>query len=297
MTSQTVQRRARRWLGATVAIVLVGDGALLYLHSPAHVVTVDNAVQRYRASTASAPATRPITANTATTVVAPSHAVLQPSAPAGSAPGAAAATGPTYAAPKNGVYTYDTSGFEETDAVGGARHDYPAQTTVTVRPQDCGWVQHWQPLEERWDDVDVCVNDNTWILTGVKTFHEFFRQTQEQDSTCDPGAVYMPRPTTPGTTSTFTCGGSFGAMNFTARVVGPETVAVAGTPTSGLHVHYAVAFTGSNRGSGTYDEWTASSGALLQRTWDMHIVTDSPFGTVHYDEHYKITLTSVGPRT
>jgi len=33
--------------------------------------------------------------------------------------------------PMTGVDVYDTSGFEESDIRGGARHDYPAETAVT----------------------------------------------------------------------------------------------------------------------------------------------------------------------
>jgi hypothetical protein len=278
--------RVRLGLGVAIAFVLVGDAGMLYLHAPAHAVTVDSAVQRYRATT-------PQPERAETTVSSPSATTPAPhaAAPNAASPAATTAAAHAYTAPGNGVYTYATSGFEQTDAVGGARHDYPAQTTITVRPEGCGWTEHWQPLEERWDDVDLCQTGAAWTLAGVKTFHEFFRQTQEQDSTCDPGAVYLPQP------STFTCRGSFGAMNFAARVVGSENVAVGGKSTNGLHMHYAVEFTGSNRGTGTYDEWTAANGVLLQRVWDMHIVTDSPFGTVHYDEHYSITLTTMEPQT
>jgi hypothetical protein len=276
-------------LAVAIAVLLVGDAALLYLHAPAHAVTVDSAVRRYRAAAAQPEATQP---DAGAAPVVPVDTAPAKQAPTRTQPAiGGAAERPGLPPPKNGVYTYDTSGFEQTDAVGGARHDYPAQTTITVRPEGCGWVEHWQPLDERWDDVDLCTKDDAWALVGVKTFHEFFHQTQEQDSTCDPGAIYLPQP------SSFTCGGSFGAMKFTAQVIGREDVAVGANATSGLHVHYAVEFTGSNRGSGTYDEWTAANGALLQRIWDMHIVTDSPFGTVHYDEHYKITLTSMDPKT
>ena len=289
-------RRVRRLLGVVVAAVLVADLALLYLHAPAHTVSVDTAIRRYRAT--ASPAQPSDTARDEAATVA-----VMTAAPARSSRGltqarpAAAPSTATFAAPKSGVYTYNTTGYEETDALGGARHEYPSQTAITVRPQDCGWVQHWQPLEERWDDVDLCTTNGTWTLLGVKTFHEFFRQTQEQDSTCDSGAVYVPPPATAGATSTFTCRGSFGAMDFTAQVVGPEDIVVGGRPTSGLRVHYVAKFTGSNRGTGDYDEWTAPNGALLQRTWDMHIVTDSPFGTVHYDERYTITLTAMEPQT
>ena len=289
------RRRVRLWLGVATAVVLVADLSVLYLHAPTHAVSVDAALQRYRDTTPPAPTTAP-SLEAPPVALATARPTQQAATPKPSSL-ANASGAAVFAAPKNGVYTYNTAGYEQTDALGGARHDYPAQTAITVRPLDCGWVQHWQPLEERWDDVDLCPANGTWTLLGVKTFHEFFRQTQEQDSTCDPGAVYVPPEATAGAKSAFTCRGSFGAMDFTAQVIGPEDILVGATPTSGLRIHYAAKFTGSNRGTGTYDEWTATNGALLQRVWDMHIVTDSPFGTVRYDEHYTITLAAMDPKT
>jgi hypothetical protein len=193
------------------------------------------------------------------------------------------------------VYTYDTSGYEETDALGGTRHTYPAQTTVTVQAAGCGWSLRWQPLEERWDELRLCDEADGRALISITTFHEFFRRTQRQDNECPPGSVYSPASAEPGWATTFTCSGSFGSVAFATQVIESEEVLVAGAPITGLLIHYDVQFSGSNRGAGAFDEWVDARGVVLKRVWDLDVETDSPFGTVHYAEHYSITLSSPDP--
>ena len=41
---------------------------------------------------------------------------------------------PPASCPQPGVYTYTTTGSDGVDALGGARHQYPATTTLTVSP-------------------------------------------------------------------------------------------------------------------------------------------------------------------
>ena len=43
-----------------------------------------------------------------------------------------------------GLYVYATLGFEEIDALGGARHDYPSETFITIQP---GRVRQPGPLD------------------------------------------------------------------------------------------------------------------------------------------------------
>lgn len=46
--------------------------------------------------------------------------------------------------PEPGVYLYESSGFDSVDALTGARHDYPAQTTVTITTEGCGVRVRWE---------------------------------------------------------------------------------------------------------------------------------------------------------
>jgi hypothetical protein len=54
--------------------------------------------------------------------------------------------------PEPGVYVYASRGFDSVDALTGARHDYPAQTTVTVTTEGCGVRVRWNTVRERWDE-------------------------------------------------------------------------------------------------------------------------------------------------
>ncbi len=70
-----------------------------------------------------------------------------------------------------GLYLYATDGFESTDALVGSRHDYPAQTYITIQPGGCGTLVRWQALEERWDEWDFCADGS---LAGWQGYHEWF---------------------------------------------------------------------------------------------------------------------------
>src|SRR5581483_4589431 len=152
-------RRRWRFIAAAVAAALVAlaSGAV-YLTRGATKVTVDQAVRSYRAQ-AGTPAAPPRQA-------APARRQAAPAARTATAQKTAAKTAETHAAPKtapaafayplSGVYSFATQGYEETDALNGQRHDYPKETSLTIRRAGCGWISHWQPLNERWEDSEIC---------------------------------------------------------------------------------------------------------------------------------------------
>jgi len=134
---------------------------------PAHLrqgprpVTVDAAVKRFRAGAApSGPPTNGcgecsddgwVTNTTEAPHAVAAAAARSATAARRPAPVASAATPATKKSIEDGVYVYDTKGFEQTNALGGARHDYPAESTITVQHGGCGWTTRWQPLQERWE--------------------------------------------------------------------------------------------------------------------------------------------------
>jgi hypothetical protein len=48
---------------------------------------------------------------------------------------------------REGVYVYETNGFERADALTGKTHRYPKSSTITVTAADCGVSLHWQVLD------------------------------------------------------------------------------------------------------------------------------------------------------
>ncbi|MFQ5558043.1 MAG: hypothetical protein ACE5GB_11120, partial [Acidimicrobiales bacterium] len=93
--------------------------------------------------------------------------------------------------PPSGVYVYRTTGGEEVDALGGTRHDYPAETTITVRSGGCGAVHRWHALEERFEEWEVCRRDGTLVMPWFTAFHQFFGTDDRQEFTCDPVVVLV----------------------------------------------------------------------------------------------------------
>ncbi|MHB8059954.1 MAG: hypothetical protein ACYDHO_03885, partial [Gaiellaceae bacterium] len=56
----------------------------------------------------------------------------------------------------NGVYVYATSGSESISALGGAKHNYPARTSITAIEVPCGMRYQWNALEGRSTSWTFC---------------------------------------------------------------------------------------------------------------------------------------------
>lgn len=296
-------RTARRWpliaaLGAALAIVATAAGAF-YLTGGAREVTVDQAVDEFRnvspvelkqeatpqpSSPAAAPGSR-------STSSAPTSSTTKP---AGSVPAPAPARN-AFVDPVEGVYTYATKGWEQTDALAGQRHDYPSETSFTIRKGGCGWTTRWQPLKERWEDSEFCETPQGAKMRTYSMYHEFFRRGQREDFTCD-GYVHKKGDAT-GDTWTFGCKSSRSNATSKVTVIGFETIAVGGRPVKTIHLRYDITAKGSNRGTITQDRWLSDSPRLMVRLIQKaDLVTDSPFGPVGYKESFRIDLKSVDPK-
>ena len=326
---------ARRTLTLVVATLLVSGAGSVYLRQGPKEVTVDDAVAAFRSSAVSegaaeggpdaasvreevpsttaagggdakpVPAVEPSTGVGATpphpasgpaaagNARAPATAPVSPP-PAGSEP--APASTARDAELQEGVYTFTTDGYEATNALGGARHDYPKETPVTMRRSECGWTQRWQPLAERWDESVLCHTDDGMDVRRFTTYHEFFQKGQQQQFDCPPGSSVHQRDARPGATWTWRCTAGSSAIDTVVTVVGPEPVLVEGKEIPAMRVHYESTMTGANRGTQKQDRWVRSDGMNLRIQTDIDAEADSPFGVVHYEEHYVITIASLTPR-
>ena len=306
------RRSTRVALGiATVALVAVG-GTVVWLRQGAHDVSVEDALASYRAA-ASAEDDGRASSTTAPTEPAdaaapsPTAATSPEPAPApggattgesGAAPVGAAAS--ATAIPDAGVYVYDTTGFEETDALGGIHRDYPAQTTMTVHPGGCGWTMRWQPLEERFDEWVACADGDSRTMQTFTTYHEFFQRGQREDFDCTAdGAAseWLPADRTVGRTWTWACASPSSRVDSTSTIVGIETVDVGGTPVEAVHVRYDNVLSGSNEGTHVLEWWCdPETGLALRMVQTMTTRSDSPFGKVSYREEFDVRLTSLEPQ-
>ena len=293
-----VTRKVQVLLGGAVASLLVAGVGAIWLQAGSTAVSVDTALQRWRAvpvtttTTSVPPSSVPAAPAAAPAQAAP--AVAEVPAPAGGAAPAPAAAAP--AEPEQGVYVQSTEGGEETDALGGARHDYPPETAFTVSATDCGLTFRWQPLEERWDEWELCRTPAGFEARRFSTFHSFFRRSQQQDFACT-GAVLVPSDRTVGRSWSWSCANDAGSATSQSTIVGVEPVDVGGAVVDAVHVRFANTFEGANSGTGTIDWWLhPSTGLPVRMAAELDTDSDSPFGRVAYRERFTSTVTSLSPR-
>lgn len=312
----------RRWFRRTVVGLLALDllvaGATLGLHGRdrAEVFSADEAVAEFRATTAT---TSPGGDAAATTTSAPPAAVPaaqgsapQPSAqvPETAAPGADPAAAPVPAAtpapasavpappfPAEGVYVYDTTGFEEVDALGGARHDYPAQTSIVHRREGCGATETWQPFQDRRDVRQLCAEPGRHRLQHFDATRSFFGQTDTRRLECDEGATAFAAGARPGDVFEFRCVQEGADAANRLEILGVETVVVGGQAVEAVHSRATSAVSGGASGSSSIESWVhPETGLTLKRISVLDGSESGPSGTVSYHEEYTLVLRSLEPR-
>jgi len=191
-----------------------------------------------------------------------------------------------------GLYRLATTGFETTDALGGSRHDFPAETYVTIQPGGCGTLVRWEALEQRWDEWEICADGD---LAGWDSYHQWYGVSNRDEWVCP-----EPIPTggEPGDTWTGVCSTSDSAETRVYEVVGFETLTIAGEEVETLHLRVTSSIVGKTRGEATVDTWTLPGTPLVVRRFvERTSVTDSPIGAVEYHEEYEVVLTSLQPRS
>ncbi|MDX6219673.1 MAG: hypothetical protein QOJ48_1354 [Frankiales bacterium] len=209
---------------------------------------------------------------------------------------ASPAAGPR-SAPQPGVYSYDTTGFEKTDVLSGARHDYPAISTVTYTPKGCGAEDRWQPLVGRFSANATCRTPAGLELRSTVQHREFFGRLQAQTFTCPAGFVELPIPAHVGQRSQTTCAGTSGSLALTARVLGSSIMHVAGESVEVTHLVLSGRLTGSTTGTISRDLWlAATTGLLVRATATADTRSDTLAGPAKYTERYTVTLKSLAPQ-
>ena len=294
--------RLRRILIALGVVIVLVDAGILAARSrdQAKPLSAADAVTRFR-STARTPTT-PSTTTSLVPVTSTTVRTASPLARSGGrspvAPSAAAPPPAPLPLPAEGVYVYTTTGGERVDILGGAHHDYPGETTITVRHAPCGTDERWQPLRERWDARRLCMTDRGEAVRAVTQHHEFFGRADERTFVCDAGAINNPRDPRPGATWTTVCRSDDAVGTTRVRAVGFEELVIGGARVRTFHFHSVTDVRGSSPGTQEYDDWMVVSTSLLVRrisTTDARAA--SPIGTAHYQEHYELKLTSLKPRT
>jgi hypothetical protein len=274
---------ARRWVEVATVVVVVAivGGVTWFLHvrtdHTTTAISVDEAVQDYRGATTTA-----VVASTA----------APPSSAGSVAPTTTAVPAPPVQ-PALGVYRYTTSGSDGVDALGGAAHQYPATSTITVTADGCATTQRWAAAEERWDGTTTCAVDGGLQMQRFVAFHRFFGGDDVETYVCD-GA---PRPlgAAAGTTWMARCVSDDETANWTGTVVGTEAATIGTTPVRVDHVVVTVD-DGDRRDSQRTETWyLAGTDLVVRRVSDIATTEGSPVGDVHYVEHYEISLDALSP--
>lgn len=158
----------QRIVAVLIVTVLIAAGGVIFIRAQDNTtpVTAQAALERFRdaddSATSQPHSQSPNSATSATT--APPRSPTSLAVPGANTDGQkvsgdnpAASTTTTTSPPPTapaaqgrrhpGVYTYDTTGGEQIDALGGAKHSYPASTTITIWDDGCGQRMRWAPLE------------------------------------------------------------------------------------------------------------------------------------------------------
>jgi hypothetical protein len=300
----------RRLLTAALVLTLLAGVGTLVLRrlDRTRPVTVDEAVNRFRSQPP--PATPGAMASATAAPASASPGAAAPSGSTGSSGGPTVGPGMTGttrlpgAAPGDrrtpeGVYVYATTGYETADAgVPTARHDYPAQTTMTVTHSGgCGAHVRWDATADRWDDVADCVSANASRITAYTSFHKFFGQSERRDYTCSGTSYLRPPSTKPGYRWSFDCVTKGAKAHTDAVLAGIERVSAGDGMVNALHVKFDTTLTGNSRGTNPTEFWIVVDQPFVVRQAgrvDADVTTE--FGTIRYHEEYDLRLTSRQPR-
>lgn len=200
---------------------------------------------------------------------------------------------PSDVLPTPGVYVYRTSGSEGVDALGGAVHEYPERTTMTVRAAGCGVTSRWDVAEERWEELTACAVDGGVARVAFTDYHEFFGIGQTHPETCEGD----PRPlgAAPGTTWTFACTDTGSTTPWSGAVLGQERLLIGGVSVDTDHV-VTIAVDDPDDDEMRIETWyLAGTDVVVREIGSRRSTNPSPVGEVHYREDYEIELTSLEP--
>ena len=305
----SLTHRRRNLLSVVIVVLLIAGGGAVWLRQDASDVTIDDALADFRATGSSTTTTTAAASADATQPGAPALGTAEAAAPAGAPATVPPSAGQLYPAPQEvasapqkqmpdeGVYTFDTEGYEETNALGGARHDYPKETAWVVRHAECGWTERWQPLRERYDEALLCHEPTGVGIRRFTTYHEFFQRGMTSVYDCPPGNLVRPWDAKPGLRWTWKCEGKDGAVTSNSIFIGRQTLTIGGQALEAEYAKYESQTTGANRGTLHQERWFhPDTGMLMQMKVDVRTNSDSPFGAVDYREQYRITLKSLTPR-
>ena len=193
---------------------------------------------------------------------------------------------------------YATTGGESIDVLGGARHHYPVQTSITARRVPCGLHLEWAALVGRSTSWTLCSTAAGIELSGSDERHKFFWQSDRTTYACE-GALLVPAGDAASAGAAghdFVCTAPKAREAGQAQLVGPETITVGGVAMPTIHARTVGAISGENDGTETADWWLDTATALPVRiVLRSRTSRETVVGLTHYNEDAELRLLSMTP--
>jgi hypothetical protein len=196
-----------------------------------------------------------------------------------------------------GVYRYVTRGSESAESpILDTTHDYNGISTLVLSEGRCGEVERWQVLSGRWTEGESCPGPRGDRFTAGTEFHEFFGYGQKDSFRCRGISMSGPPVERVGARFSSSCESEDSSVINASRVVGFETVTVAGEPFPAIHTESRSQLEGASTGTAHREDWRRRSDGLLLRRKVSSSADTSLGGGTHYSEQYTIELLDTQPR-
>ncbi len=213
-----------------------------------------------------------------------------------------------YDPPAQGVYALSGQGTERISFPPSSQRDGAVMPASVTYLSDGCWRWHVDYNVAHWEEFDFCPRASQLLLVANRNSQSWdfgvLKVNNLARITCSPTSVVLPEHPAPGEVLKWSCIGTNTATPgrtieaTTVSIIGMDTIGVGGAAVLTVHELQEVTFTGAQRGTVTENWWfAAKSGLPVRMERDITIMSNSPVGTVTYDETGYWQMTSLQPRT
>ena len=207
--------------------------------------------------------------------------------------------------PAEGVYRYTGSGSESISTPPKSQDEGPTLPATVVHDGNGCWTFRIDYSTNHWQDWQYCAAEGGLVERGGHTFQrwDFVVSAIENTSTfvCDPPNVVLQPDAKPGTSWRQSCDGDNSNVDGTTlsagsmRFVGIDRLTIGGKPVAAYHLVQHRTISGAQQGTNDADVWFGPDGLPLRNRRTIRVDSDSPIGTITYQEDGRFTLTSLEP--
>lgn len=212
-----------------------------------------------------------------------------------------------YRAPPEGVYELKGQGTERISFPPNSQNDGRSMPGSVTYLDGC-WRWHLDYNVAHWEEYDFCPNRTQLMLRANRNSQSwdfgFAKVNNLAQFSCPAGAVLLPENPAPGQALEWRCSGTNSAVPgptttaTSARIIGTETLHIAGSAVAAIHQHQRITLSGGQRGTVVEDWWfEAETGLPVRMARNITISSASPVGNITYNEVGSWEMTSLRPRT